>query len=240
MNFKEKLYLQKENGQSFLILLIMTIVFVAVELYMPVRLLVADFKIYYLTFILITLTTLAFAALPLILEKKRASFSAHLLFFTLFLKNYIRQVFTNQQLEPLSFIILILGLIASFYIVIKLFTHFDELNKYIRRIDRTILILVILGLFRVYFDSSFELMMTFLLIMISISLSTDTKEMLPFVAVIYFNVTLGYIIQLFSMTKGSFGQYLIIALNLIVSILIIYKTVQLYLEKSKTDVNFIS
>lgn len=240
MDFKQKLYLQKENGQAFTILLVMTLIFVAVSLYAPVQLLIQGVSGYYLTFIYVLLSTLAFAALPLILEKKRASFSAHLLFLTIFLKDYLKGIFSNQSYTPLSFIILIVGLIATFYVVVKLFTHFDELNKYIRRIDRMILILMVLALFRIYFDSSFESMMTYLLILISISLSTDTKEVLPFVTVVYFNATLMYLVRLFSYTSAPIDQYLIIFLNIAISIFIIYKSVTLYLDKSRNDINFVS
>lgn len=240
MNYKEKLYLQKENGQAFTILLVMTLVFVAVALYEPIQMLIAGVSNYYLSFIYTVLSTLALASLPLILEKKRASFSAHLLFFTLFLKDYLRDIFSNQSFTPLGFIILMVGLVASFYVIVKLFTHFDELNKYIRRIDRLILVLIILALFRIYFDVSFEAMMTYSLILISISLSSDTKEVLPFVAVVYFNTTLMYLVRLFSYTSVPVQDYLIIFLNIGISIFIIYKSITLYIDKSKGDINFIS
>lgn len=245
MNFRDKLNLQKENGTSYKILFAITVFFIIASVFDPVVSIIRNgFDIDILIFIVSLLVpSLIYGFVILFLEKKRASFSAHLLLFAIFLSNYPRLIFQVGfgTFNLLQFLIVLLGFAASIYVIFKLIAHYNEFNTYGRSIDRVIGIFMILALIRVYFSDSFSDAMMMLVIMFTIILTVKQKEVLPLVGAVYAISIFDDIMSLFLFSNGqTIDFFLSITFSLLVSSYILYRTITLYLDLSKNDYNYVS
>lgn len=242
MNFKEKLGLQKENGTGFTILLVLTVFFIFVNVYNPILFWIRNGGPITNNIINILRTlapALIFGLIALILEKKKASFASHLLFFSIFLSNYPRLLFSNYNYDAIGFIFFFVGLIASIYTIVKMVAHFNEVDLFNRSLDRTIMVFLFLGLLRVYFDNGFANAMVMLVVMLAIMTTTKTRELLPLVAGIYAISFLDDVFLLVILGSAPLTDYLVLAFNMIIGAYIIYRTVTLYIDLNKDNLNFV-
>lgn len=189
MNLKERIKETKETGLSLTILIILNAIFVLTKV---LSYSFANLNFSQIMIILLSImTVVTFSLASIIFESKGQSVVAHSILLVVFLGNYFRDLYTfivsNYQIDFLTLMEILIGVLASVYAVLKIWVHRDELKKYVRRPNDLVFILTILALLSIYISSGFNNLVVFSLLFLAIITSAKSKELLILVLVIFIN-----------------------------------------------------
>ena len=242
MNIKELFNEHKRTGQGFTILLILSILLFGIEFY-PI--LSAPFTFnteFVLLLIYLIIVTIIKLAVPLVLERKRISFAAHLTLIAFFLPNYLRDIFSlSNQMDLFSFTTLLLGVLMSVYALLKLYAHSNEIKTYISKPNPGLSIILLISLIKVYLDYSFQTMVVYLLLFFIIIITTNAIEILPLSISIYSVSLASNLYRLFMNTQAPTGVYLNIMFSIIINLVMLVYIIKIYRDyHSYNDNNYTS
>lgn len=229
-NLMMKLRKHKANNTGLLILMILSITFIGIKFIEIYNNSFSGNRISELIFGLSTLVI--FSLVSLWYERNKLSVVAHLVFFIGFLEPYLRDFYQSLlgASTNTNFLVLILGVVATIYIILKIFAHNSELRSNLPTVNRQISFLLIISLINVYFVETFSNVLVYLLIIILAMSSSNGKGALPVVILIYAQRLVATLnsAYLISGSQGlNTGQKINVLFNLLFIIIIIFYTIRL-------------
>lgn len=231
MNIFDKLKSHKDSNLSFTLLILLVVVFTGFKVADMLDLFMVTNNIVTLLFSILTIVPPI--VVIILLHNKDGVFASHFLLFILFLANYLSMMFNFNMFSgsTLSAIESLLGIFASIYVLMKLYAHRGEINKYTQQVNRNIIILIVLALIDVYLTSYFAQTMVYLVLFGAVITSMKSREALLIVLMIFIGQIIRDVNDLVIGLKVMSNPDLIVSiLSIAISLYITYYTYKLYIS----------